>query len=750
MPHINLKKFFIIIITFLCLSFSTSNSEVIKNIIIKGNDRISTETIKVFSSAKIGDELNSDKMNEIINNLYDTNFFENILTSFKNQTLLIDVKENPIINNIELKGVKSKTLKNEIIKNLQLKPRSSFNTFFLENDKNLLVNELKKRGYYNSSVTTFTDKKDNNTLDIIYEINIGNKSKIKRITFTGNKIYKDNKLKSIIISEEYKFWKFISGKKYLNEEIVSVDGRLLKNFYQNQGYVNVEINTSFAKLIDKDNFELIFNINPNEKVFFNNFSLELPNDFDKNNFKKINNLFKDLKGQAYSINRINKILKTINNISIYEQYVSSNASVEESIYENKIDLKFIIEEIDKSFVEKINIFGNNVTKEAVIRNQLELDEGDPYNEVLFTRSINNIKALNFFKDVKSEIIENNENDKKTLIINLEEKPTGEIMAGAGFGTAGTSTTFGVKENNYLGNGLSLDSKLKLSEDSIRGKLSIENPNYKNSDKSLFANVQSSETDKLTDFGYKTNKTGLTLGTDFEYYDDLIFGIRVNSYYESIKTDTSASAQQKKLKGHYFDNFISLDFDYDKRNQKFQTTQGFRNYFATDLPIISETNTLANTFILTNYFEYLDNHVLKSSFYFKNSNSLTGKNIKLSERLYIPSDRLRGFESGKVGPKDGDDFIGGNYITSLNFSSDIPKILENSQTTDFKIFLDIANVWGVDYDSSLDTSDDIKSAVGVGLDWYSPIGPMNFTLSQHLSKGSNDITESFRFNLGTTF
>ena len=130
--------------------------------------------------------------------------------------------------------------------------------------------------------------------------------------------------------------------------------------------------------------------------------------------------------------------------------------------------------------------------------------------------------------------------------------------------------------------------------------------------------------------------------------------------------------------------------------------------------------------------------------------LIERDIKLSERLFIPSTKLRGFESGKVGPKDGDDVIGGNYIASFNISSDLPKVLENSQTTDLKIFLDVANVWGVDYDSGLDSSDDIKSAIGLGLDWFSPIGPMNFTLSQHLSKGSNDVTESFRFNLGTTF
>ncbi len=749
---LNLKtiNFLIVLISCLLISLSFSYAETVKKLIVNGNDRISDETIIVFSSIKQGDEINNEKLNKILKNLYDTNFFDNISVNFENNELIINVIENPIINKVEFKGIKSKTLIKTITKNLKLKSSSSFNFFQLEKDKLQIQSELKNIGYYYASIDVFKKNKDNNTLDLTYAIDLGNKAKIKKITFSGNKIFKVRKLKSIIISEEYKFWKFISGKKYLNENIISIDKRLLKNFYLNQGYFNVEINSTFAKAIDREGFELIYNINANEKIFFNNFTIELPNDFDNENYKKINNLFDDLKGEPYSINRIDRILKKINDISISEQYVSSNAFAEESVYEDKIDLKFIINKVDTVFINKINISGNNVTNEAVIRNQFELDEGDPFNEILFTRTINNIKSLNFFKNVKSEILENTTENSKIININLEEKPTGEIMAGAGFGTSGTTTTFGIKENNYLGNGLSVDAKLDLSQESIKGKFSLRNPNYNNTDKSIFTNIQSSETDRLTDFGYKTNKTGFTFGTDFEYYDDLFLGLGFNSYYESVETDSNASAQQKKLKGNYFDNFLSLSFDLDKRNQKYQTTQGYRNYFSTDIPIVSETNTFSNTFTTSAFFEYLDQSVLKSSFYFKNSNSISGKNIKLSERLYLPSNRLRGFQSGKVGPKDGNDFIGGNYIASMNFSSDIPKLLENSQNTDLKIFLDVANVWGVDYDSSLELSDDIKSAIGLGLDWYSPIGPMNFSLSQHLSKGSNDITESFRFNLGTTF
>ena len=748
--HLKFKKYLVTLITYFLLFSNVSNAENIKNIVITGNDRVSDETIKIFSSINIGDEINSDKLNKIIKNLYETNFFENISVNFENHELLITVKESPVINKILINGVKSKTMMETITKNMLLKSRSSFSDYQLDKDRLEILKELKNMGYYYSKIEILQEFKENNSLDLIFNINIGDKAKIKKITFTGNKIFKDSKLKSIIISEEFKFWKFISGKKYLNENIILIDNRLLKNFYLNQGYFNAEINSSFARLIDNESFELIFNINANERIFFNNISLKLPDDFDKNNYTKINNLFQDLKGEPYSINKIEKILKRINNITIYEQYVSTNASVEENVYDNKIDLKFLIEETDPIYVDKINIYGNNVTKEAVIRNQLEIDEGDPFNNILFNRSINNLKNLNFFKDVKTEFLENTSNKTKIIDISVEEKPTGEIMAGAGVGTSGTTTTFGIKENNYLGNGLSLNANLEISEETIKGKFSLRNPNYNNSNKSIYTNIQSLETDRLSDFGYKTNKSGITIGTNFENYEDLFFGIGINSYYEVIETDSTASTQQQKLKGNYFDNFLSLNFDYDKRNQKFQTTQGFRNYFSSDIPLISETNTLVNTYIVTNYYEYLNNSVLKSSFYFQNSNSITGENIKLSERLYLPSNRLRGFQKGKVGPKDGDDFIGGNYIASFNISSDLPKVLENSQTTDLKIFLDVANVWGVDYDSGLDSSDDIKSAVGLGLDWFSPIGPMNFSLSQPLSKGSNDITETFRFNLGTTF
>jgi len=727
-----------------------SKAQTINSIVVNGNERISTETIIMFSDINKSD-VNDQEINNILKNLYNTNFFENVEVSISDKILLIKVKENPIINNIVIEGVKANKIKDFILDNIYFKSRYSYNDFYVKEDKIKVSSILKELGYYFSEVDILTEfNKNKNQINLIYKIDLGQKAKIKKIYFTGNKIFKDSKLKSLIVSEEHKPWKFISGKKYLNENNINFDLRLLKNFYLNEGYYDVNINSSFARLVDNDKFELIFNIDAKNKYFFDNLELILPNDFSKDNFSKLYELFNELKGKPYSINRVEKILTALDTISTNDQFESVKSTVEENLINNKINLKFTIKETEKIYVEKINILGNNITRESVLRNQLEVDEGDPFNEILLTKSINNLKALNFFKNVKYKVRDNELKDAKIIEIEIEEKATGEIMAGAGVGTSGGTITVGIKENNYLGKGIKLNTNATLTDDSIKGLFSVTNPNFNNSDKVVYASVESSEINKLSVFGYKTNKTGLTLGTKFEFYDDIDLGIGLNSFYEKIHTDSSASTLQKQQKGNYFDNFLKLEFDNDKRNQKFQPSEGYRAFYQTSIPLISESNTFSNVLSYSKYNDIFEKNILKSSFYFKSSNSITGDNIKLSERINIPSSRLRGFEYGKVGPKDGSDYVGGNFVSAINFSSTLPQFFENSQTTDFTIFLDMANVWGVDYNSALDNYDEIRSSIGINLDWFSAVGPLSFSLAQPITKDNTDITESFRFNLGTTF
>ena len=745
----SINKISILIIFFSILSTNIFSAEVVEEINVKGNQRISSETIKMFAEVSINDDLNEKDLNEILKKLYDTNFFDLVSVKISDRTLSIIVKENPIIQNINYEGIKSSKILEDIKKNTELKSRSSFNDVLLNKDKKKIKNFLKEIGYYFSSVEITIEEIEDNKINLNYKISLGKKAKIKKISFIGDKIFKDKKLKGVILSEEYKAWKFLSGKKYLNEAMINYDERLLKNFYLNKGFYNVVINSSFAKITNDQEFELIFNIDANSKLFFGNLSINLPSDYNESNYNEVQKFFRKLKDEPYSISHIEDILEKIETITINEQYESIKASVNERIVSNKINIDFNIEETEKVFIERINIFGNNVTRESVIRNQIEIDEGDPFNEILYNKSLNNIKALNFFESVDGQILDGNDFNTKIININVTEKATGEIFAGVGTGTDGSSFSFGVKENNYLGRGVRVDSNLNVSEERIKGKFLVSNPNYKNSDKNLDLSLEATSIDRLGTSGYKSNVTGFSIGTNFEYLDDLKLGLSTRNIIEKIDVDSSASTKQKTQDGNYFDSFIGLDFLYDKRNQKYQTTSGFFSNYNVNLPILSDTNTLTNSYNYKIFKELYENNVSTFSLSFQGASSLSGDDIKLSERLYIPGRKLRGFESGKIGPKDGSDYIGGNYVSTINATTTIPKILENVQTVDIVLFADAANIWGVDYDDSLDKNG-IRSSIGIGLDWLTPVGPLTFSFAQPITKEPTDIEETFRFNIGTSF
>lgn len=740
----------LIVIVFSLFFANMSFSSTIDKITIKGNERITAETIKTFLPVNINDNVNEKVLNNITKELYETNFFNNVTVSLINNELIIKLSENPIVQNVVYNGIKSESLRQFITSNVKLRSRSSYVELFLKEDVVSIIEKLKLRGYYFANIETQLELLDDNKLNLIYNIDLGDKAKIKKISFIGNKIFKDKKLKGIILSEESKLWKFISSKKFLNEELVNFDKRLLKNFYLNNGYYNVQISSSFAKITNNNSFELIYNIDSGEKIFFNDLSLELPVDYDKNDFSKLEKTLIELKGKPYSLNSIDKILNEIDLLVLYEEYETIDVIVNEKIKENRLNLNFQINETDKILIQKINILGNNITRENVIRNQFEIDEGDFYNKILYNKTLNNIKSLNFFKNVNGEISEDQISGDKIIDIVVEEKSTGEIGASAGVGTSGNSIGVFVKENNYLGKGIGLQSSLDLSEDSIRGVFSINNPNFNDTDKSVYTTLESSEIDKFETSGYKTSRTGFSYGASFEILDDFNFGIGNKNYYQNIETDSTASSLQQKQKGDYWDSFLNLDFIYDKRNQKFKTSDGFKSTYSIELPLISDTNTLSNIYDYQFYTELFNDNITTLSFYAKTSSSISNDDIKLTERNFLPSRKLRGFKQGGIGPKDGNDFIGGNYASSINFSSTLPQILQENQNIDFLFFIDVGNVWGVDYSSSISDSNIIRSSAGVGVDWFTPIGPLNFSLAQPINKADTDSTETFRFNLGTTF
>ena len=741
-------KYILTILFIFKFAFTCVYADIINNVVVKNNNRITKETIITFGGIKLGSDYSQEQLNNILSDLYSTNFFSDIKFNVQGDTLTVTVKERKIVQNIILNGIKAEKTKKTILKSFSIKEKSPYVNFLAKQDIKKIKSALNNSGYYFNEVDVSIKDNNNETVDLIYNIDLGEKALIKNIIFTGEKFYKDKKLKNIIVSEESKFWKFISNKKYLNPEQIDLDLRLLEKFYLNKGFYNVQIKNSSA-IFNDNHFNLVYNIDSGNIYTIRNTKLILPDDFDEKDFNEVKNVLKDLKDKRYSLNKLNKVVKQIDQISVSRLYDFIDASIEaEIIGDNELDISFIVKESEKFYVKKINILGNNITEERVIRDLLEVDEGDPFNKLLHAKSLNNLKARNIFQTVKSEVIDTQDEGLKNLNIIVEEKPTGEILVGAGVGSEGGTAQFSVSENNFLGKGVKLSTGLRVSEERIRGNFTVTNPNFNYSDKALSTDIFLTDTDKLADSGYKSTNAGFSFGTAFEQYDDLFFKPTFRTTYEDLTTNSSASANLKKQQGSYFTTEVGYVLDLDKRNQKFQTTDGFQSKFIQTIPLVSESNTLLNGYQFDTYHSYND-LTASLGLYLRAVTGLSD-DVRISERVNLPRKRLRGFESGKIGPVDSKDHVGGNYAAALNFQTNLPFLFPSFQSMDFNYFIDAANVWGVDYSNTVGDSSQIRSSTGVGLEWFSPIGPFTFTLAQPISKVDTDKTQSFQFNIGTTF
>ena len=270
----NLRIKYISLAFILKFIFITSSySEIIKNFQIIGNDRVSNETVIMFSNLKIGQNINSNDLNKSLKDLYSTNYFKNVRILSDNGTIKLFVQENPIIQSVIINGIDI----NNIYENIEKVTKKLEKYPFVENkiidQVKLLKNILKSYGYYFVELETSILTNDNNTVDLVYNFNLGEIAKIKKIKFIGNKIFKDRVLRNVIISEEANFWKFITRNKFLDTNRIDLDINRLEKFYKNRGFYNVDIKSTTAVITNENQFELIFNINSGNKYYFNDVTI---------------------------------------------------------------------------------------------------------------------------------------------------------------------------------------------------------------------------------------------------------------------------------------------------------------------------------------------------------------------------------------------------------------------------------------------------------------------------------------------
>ena len=741
-----MSKYFILI--FLFLSFNLS-AEIVKKIDVQGNERISKETIKVYGNITLNNNYSTFDLNNILKDLYNTEFFENVKISLSNGTLNIAVKEYPTINFISIEGEKSSTTKEKILEILQLKEQSSFIKNKLTEDIATLKKIYASMGFNFLNVETKIEKFDNNRINLLYFLEKDKKTNISKISFTGDKKIKDKRLRDLIVSEEKKFWKFLSKNTFLSYRNIELDKRLLINYYKSLGYYDVQVLSNNAE-VSKDNLTtLTYTINAGNRYIVTKISTNVSDVLDKKLFIPLEDEYKKIVGNYYSPFSVKNLLDGLDELIANNDLQFIEHSVNEILDKETLEIQINIFEGKKLSVEKINILGNTVTNESVIRAELQLDEGDPFNQLKLDQSIANLKSRNLFAEVNKKIIDGTIKNQKIIEISVEEKPTGEISAGAGIGTDGGSFGFTVKENNWLGKGVNVATTLNLSTDTFAGSFDVTNPNYNFSGNSLNYFISNATNDK-SDSGYKNNISTTGIGFSFEQYKNIYFSPSLAFSYDDLKVQDSASEALKKQKGTFSDLSLGYGISKDVRDRTYASTEGYRLGFNQALPIYADSPYVKNTFNFIQYKSFSEDTIGKFKFYASAINGLQDKDVRISKRLYLPSSKLRGFKKGGIGPKDGKDYVGGNYAVATNFEMNLPNLIPESTKIDLGLFLDIGNLWKVDYDDKINDSFKVRSSTGINANWLSPVGPMNFTFARNLSKANTDQVESFSFNLGTTF
>ena len=739
----------LIFLIFIILITSNLKAEIINNFIVEGNERISAETIKVYSGIELNKSYDQDSINNALKELYSTNFFEDIQISIEGDTFKIYVKEYPLINSVELEGEKSNTVKKSVLERLSLKSSGSFIESSLNEDVNLLKKIYASIGFNFAQVEAKIEKFSNNRINLIYVLDKGKKTDIKKINFIGDKKLKERRLRDIIVSEEAKFWKFLSKNTFLNSNTINLDKRLLENYYKSLGYYDVQILSNSAEVSNQNFTTLTYTINAGNRYKVSKISLNLSDVLNKELFTSLEKNYQSIVGKYYSPFKVKNLLDDLDELIVDNDLQFVEHNVNETISNENIEIAINIFEGKKELVERINILGNTVTDESVIRSEMLIDEGDPANNLKLEKSVAKLKSRNIFGDVRTKVSDGSSKDQKIIDIIVEEKPTGEISAGAGIGTNGGSFAFNISENNWLGKGININTSLDVSAETFTGGINVNNPNYNFSGNSINYFIENTKNDK-PDSGFENNIISTGIGTSFEQYKDVFLSPSLSLSYDDLKVDSTASNSLKKQKGTFTDFSFNYGISYDNRDRVYKPTEGYLSSFSQSLPIIADASAIRNTYQLSLYNSFGQDFIGSFKFYTSAINGLSNEDVRLSKRTFLSTNRLRGFESGKVGPKDGLDYVGGNYAIATNFDLNLPNLLPESTKTDVGLFLDLGNVWGVDYDKTIDDSSKLRSSAGITTNWLSPVGPMSFIFSQNISKASTDVTESFNFRLGTTF
>ncbi len=731
--------------------------QVVQEVRVNGAQRVEPATVLNYLGVKVGDTVDQRSLNEALKKLYGTGLFADVGLKQDRGVLFVDVAENPVVNQIAFEGNK-KVKNDELMVEVTSRPRQVFTKTKVQNDVARIYEVYRRTGRFSASVEPKIIRLDQNRVDLVYEINEGGVTKIKGIKFVGNQAFDDNQLTNELSTKEDRWYRFLTTDDRYDPDRIEYDKELLRRFYLKEGYADFQVVAANAELSKgQDDFYLTFTVDEGDRYKVGQVSIDSQlRGFDS---EILRNDVQLIPGAWYNANQIQATVDQMTNTLGDKQYafVDISPKMNRNADADTIDVSFNIGESPRVFVERINVEGNVRTIDKVIRREMLIVEGDPFNRTKLARSEQRLRDLGFFENVSVKTAPGSAPDKIVVNVGVTEQSTGELSVGAGFSTNdGPLADLSIREKNFLGKGQDLLFSTTIAGERTQFDASFTEPYFLDRDLSAGVDAFHSTQDFQDESSYDQTRTGGALRMGYPLSEKWRQSWRYRLEQNDI-TDVDATASRfiRDQEGKRSTSAISQRLTFDDRDSKLFPTDGLLSWFDLEGAGLGGDAKYVSGKLGSNY--YIP--VYKKSVIFNllgEVGAIGGwgdEDVQINERFYLGGNTLRGFERAGVGPRDSatTDSLGGNLFYRGSAEFTFPIGLPKELGVAGHAFTDFGSLWELDeVGSSILDEDSIRAAAGLGLSWRSPLGPIRFDYAQPYAEETFDETESFRFSFGTRF
>jgi outer membrane protein insertion porin family len=755
----SIKYFFCFLaIYFCCLNFASAKDDLI---IVKGNERLDEESILSYLNIP---DIKKGSLQKSLKKLYESDLILEAKIYKSGDKIIVEIKENPIVSEIKIIG--NKKMEDEALQSeISLKKRAVFTKSKLQSDLKRLSDLYLKSGRFLTKIEPKIIQKDQNRVEVIFEIFEGPKAKIADINFIGNAAFNDQDLLDEVSTSKSKWWKFLSSSDSYDSDRIEFDKEKLRRFYGSKGYADFNVISSIAQIAPtKDKFFITFLMEEGPRYHVG--EINIINHIAKFDESILNNKILVKTNKIFNSELVEKTVDDMVEVMSDKSYAFANVEpVLKRDHDKKIiDIDFVINESPRIYIDQIEIIGNTRTLDQVIRRELRMREGDPYNLNKINRSKQRLQNLGFFENVefKTNRIENS--NKVNLVVEVKEKKTGELNLGIGYSTVNKVTTnAGIRERNLFGTGQDIGINVQKAFSLFTTEINYTKPYFMGRAIDVGFDLFKYQMDKRNTLVYDQDSNGLVVRADYSMTEFLGHQVRYSINDQTISgISPYASVGIRNLAGTYMSSGVGQSFSYDRRDNKMNPRNGFYISISQDYNGLGgDINTLkhegsAGAYIPT----FSDNYILKFLARGGNIDGI-GQDVRSNYGFFLGGNNFRGFEYAGMGPRAlnsgygyGGDVIGGKtyYVGTAEFM--FPLGLPKELGINGILFSDNGTVTGVDNISKQNVqiadSGSIRSSYGLSIAWASPMGPIRLDFSKIAKKEYYDRTQAFRFSFGTSF